>query len=428
MSASAVQHIRKQHGDSAKEASRGQRVVTAQDVAAIPEVVRHYDAVLPSVAGENGVRETAFVKNVADGVLVYLARVSDKRSNLSAVSMWKFQPGVDPEQALEHAIKDKAPREAGPDGVPRPLSGYEPDAQTPPSSDDSTKDQSLNQGACGAFNPEQLTISLLKAADLSTFLHESAHFFFESDITLAGEILAAERRGEAITEGERQILQDVSTLLAWHGLQGDVREQLNQWSAMDFEERRAHHERTAESFEAYLFSGQAPNVELSGYFQRFRAWMLHTYTSLKAFIAGHPEAGAIPDEVRLVFDRMVATSEQIQAAEHGRSMMPLFAAAEQAGMSPEAWAQYQQLGAQHAGRGAAAAGAGAARSAMAGQGPGPGAGAAEEKAVGLRRDIEREVRRELLAEPVYRAWAFLSGKLQESGQLPAPPSPPAPRA
>lgn len=111
--------------------------------------------------------------------------------------------------------------------------------------------------------------------------------------------------------------------------------QLDQWGVMAFEEKRARHERTAEAFEAYLFEGKAPSIELQRMFQTFRAWLMNVYRSLKAFVESHPESGQLNDEVRGVFDRMLASTEEIQLAEQGRSMMPLFASAEQAGMTAE---------------------------------------------------------------------------------------------
>ena len=118
-----------------------------------------------------------------------------------------------------------------------------------------------NQGPRAAFNPERLAITLLGGADLSSFLHESGHFFFENDIALASEIVAAQRQGASITPGEQQMLADVGQLLTWHGLKGDVAAQLTEWHNMPFEEKRALHERTAESFEAYLFEGSIATGE-----------------------------------------------------------------------------------------------------------------------------------------------------------------------
>jgi hypothetical protein len=56
--------------------------------------------------GVNNAKDAAFAKRVDDGVLVYLARVSDKRRNLSAVSMWKYPPSTDVQKALQTAVDD----------------------------------------------------------------------------------------------------------------------------------------------------------------------------------------------------------------------------------------------------------------------------------------------------------------------------------
>jgi hypothetical protein len=111
----------------------------------------------------------------------------------------------------------------------------------------------------GLFDPDSFTIALLSGSDLSTTLHEGAHFFFENDIALAGEIVAeAQAFGyDGLSAGQKQLLADTSTLLSWHGLQGDTAEQLMHWNALEPEAKRAMHERTAESFERYLLEGKA---------------------------------------------------------------------------------------------------------------------------------------------------------------------------
>ena len=280
-----------------------------------------------------------------------------------------------------------------------------------------------------AFHPSTNTITLLDNADLTSFLHESAHFFFENDIALASEIVAAQRDGASIKPGEQQLLADVGQLLTWHGLKGDVAAQLTEWHNMPFEEKRALHERTAESFEAYLFEGKAPSIELAPYFQRFRSWLLSVYRSLKDFLAGHPEAGTLTPEVRAVFDRMLATNEAILMAEQGRSMLALFETAAQAGMSPEAWAAYQAQGnqaTQDAVQDLQARGLRdlqwlkGARSRMLKKLQGEAKAARDAAAV--------DVRREVMAEPVYRAWRFLTGRLQDEDRIGEPPAPPKPGA
>ena len=265
----------------------------------------------------------------------------------------------------------------------------------------------LMQNARGTFNPRTNTITLLKDANLSTFAHELGHFFFEDDILLASELMAKEN----ITIGEQQIINDVSKLMSWHGIQGNAVEQIQQYFNMDFEEKRAYHERTAESFERYLFSGKAPSMELQPYFQRFRSWMISVYNSIKEFLIKNPEAGKLNAEVREVFDRMLATNDQIELAQQNSSMMPLFESAQEAGMTAEEFARYQQ---ENAEAGASAMDDLTAKT-LSDMKWMENARARElrrlqKEAAGLRAEIKIEARRQILSQPVYQAWQFLTGK------------------
>lgn len=269
--------------------------------------------------------------------------------------------------------------------------------------------------ARGSFNPTTNTITLLKNADLSTFLHEAGHYFFENDIALAAELA----NKPDPTEGERQILADVSALLTWHGINGPIDEQLAQWYGLEFEARRSYHERTAESFERYLFEGNAPSIELQGYFQKFRAWMLNVYRSLKDFLARNPEAGQLNDEVRAVFDRMLATNEQIALAEQARSMLPLFNSPDQAGMTVEEFARYQALGIEATADAIQDVQARTLRDlAWARNARGREIKRLQKEAKARRAEVQMEVRREVMRQPVYRAWQFLTGKLTSEDKLP----------
>jgi hypothetical protein len=268
-------------------------------------------------------------------------------------------------------------------------------------------------GPRGSFSPSNNTITLLRAADLSTFLHESGHYFFESDITLAAELVAANSAfGDGtMTEGEQQIVNDVHALFTWHGLQGNIEEQLRTWYTMDFEEKRVMHERTAESFEVYLFEGRAPSIELQPYFQRFRAWLISVYRSIKDYVAANPEAGTLNAEIRAVFDRMIATTEQIALAEQARSMMPLFETAEQAGMTVQEFAAYQALGMEATQDAIEEVQARTLRDlAWTRNARGREIKKLQKRADALRREVQMDVRREVLSLPVYRAWQFLTGK------------------
>ncbi|WP_137924657.1 hypothetical protein [Cupriavidus sp. 2SB] len=167
-------------------------------------------------------------------------------------------------------------------------------------------------------------ITLLQNADLSTFLHESGHFYLEVLTDIA-------RRPDAPEE----IKDDVQALLDWFGVPD-----LATWDSYDLEQKRSYHEQLARGFEAYLFEGKAPSVELQGMFARFRAWMINVYRSLQALNV------SLTDEVRSVFDRMVASSDAIAEMQAVRGMAPLFESAEAAGMSPDEWQAYQNLGAE----------------------------------------------------------------------------------
>ena len=283
-----------------------------------------------------------------------------------------------------------------------------------------------NETNLGKFSPDKLTVTMLQGANFTTTLHEGAHFFFENDIFLASKILAdADIHGyDTLSVGEKQILLDVSKLMDWHGIQGDITEQLRQWANMDFEEKRTYHERTAESFERYLFEGKAPSIELQPYFQRFAAWWKKFYTSMKDFLAKNPEAGKLNPEITAVFDRMLATTEQIQLAEQGRSMMPLFrtqADAANIGMTPAEFEAYQhqyvdatntaieQLQARglrdmqwiHNARGRVIK-------------------QLQKESAAKRAEVMMEARAEIMSQPIYRAWAFLTGRLTADDKVTAP--------
>lgn len=185
----------------------------------------------------------------------------------------------------------------------------------------------LNQAsnARATFNPSTLNIALLEKADLSSFLHETGHFFFEMTATLAAQ-----------PNAPQQIVADMQALLDHVGYTGTAAE----WLAQPLNARREAHETIAETFEQYLFEGRAPSAELQGVFRRFRSWLISVYRSLQQMLATNERASLNP-EVAAVFDRMIATDEAIAAAQAVRQFEPMFRSAEDAGMEPEVWAEYQ---------------------------------------------------------------------------------------
>lgn len=156
------------------------------------------------------------------------------------------------------------------------------------------QDDNLAKVARGTFNPQTNVIALLQAADLSTFLHESGHFFLEVMADVASQPGAP-----------ADVQADMAALMRWFGVAD-----LASWKAMTLEQQRPHHERFAESFEQYLLEGKAPNRELRPLFRKFRAFLTRVYRSMVV----RPDLN-LSDDVRKVMDRMLATDDQIAEAQ-----------------------------------------------------------------------------------------------------------------
>lgn len=158
-------------------------------------------------------------------------------------------------------------------------------------------------------------IRMTKARDLSTFLHESAHLYLE----LLGDL-------SEMTGSPQQTREDFAKALEFLGVKDRS------------EITSAHHEQWAESFEVYLREGKAPTLGLETVFQSFRAWLLSIYRSL----AKLKNFGGLNDEVRGVFDRIIATDAQIAEAERVQEYAALFATAQDMGVSQEVFEAYKQ--------------------------------------------------------------------------------------
>lgn len=179
--------------------------------------------------------------------------------------------------------------------------------------------------ARGTFQPSTNTIVLLRNADLSTFLHETGHFYLETLARLAAEPGAPDA-----------LRQDWDRAAAFIGVEGA---DPASWLIASVDERREGHETWARAFEAYLREGKAPAQGLANLFRRFKSWLVHVYQTLAQLNV------ELTDEVRGVFDRLLATDEEIKKAELGRSFAPVFDSKPE-GVSDQEWAAYQALGAE----------------------------------------------------------------------------------
>ncbi len=167
------------------------------------------------------------------------------------------------------------------------------------------------------FADGETVISLFKEANLSTFLHETGHVFLE---------LLRDYAGRA--EASDQVRADMQTVLDWLGV--------GPTSAIEVE----HHEQWARGFEAYLREGRAPSPELESAFARFKAWLLRIYRDIRSLDV------ELTDEIREVFDRLLASDAEIEAARAHMNMRPLFTETRAAGMSQADQQAYLRLVAQ----------------------------------------------------------------------------------
>ncbi|HHA2515002.1 TPA: hypothetical protein ACOENQ_000020 [Stenotrophomonas maltophilia] len=161
-----------------------------------------------------------------------------------------------------------------------------------------------------------MQISLFKGADLSTFLHESGHFFLE----VYRDLATAE-------DASPQIRSDLDALLKWFGVESADQIGVDQ------------HEQFARGFEAYLGEGKAPTAELQSVFSQFKQWILGVYRSLRNLDV------ELTDDVRGVFDRMLASQEEIEAAQARVGFEPIardLAEAQALGMTERQFSEYQQ--------------------------------------------------------------------------------------
>lgn len=169
-------------------------------------------------------------------------------------------------------------------------------------------------------------ISLFKAADQSTFMHEMAHIYLHDMLALA-----------ELPNAPKQLLDDVATInqwAAWNDTQfvkeykgtamesefKKLNEQMKTAVAQGFVEiegrvmtleqmqRLWMQERFARGFENYLKSGEAPTEATRSIFRRFKQWLTKIYRAFSQI------GGAPSKEVKAVMDRMIASEDEIDIA------------------------------------------------------------------------------------------------------------------
>ncbi len=165
-------------------------------------------------------------------------------------------------------------------------------------------------------------IRLAETAEQTTFLHEMGHFYLE--------VLAAESSAE---DAPAALVEDFGKVLAWFGVSDAAA-----WNAMDLEAKRPFHEQFARGFERYLGEGKAPAPELRSAFRKFKAWIVSVYQDLRALNV------ELSPDVRGVFDRLLATEDEIRAAAEEQAFTPALPVddARRLGMTEAALGLYAQ--------------------------------------------------------------------------------------
>jgi len=188
---------------------------------------------------------------------------------------------------------------------------------------------SLAQEKRGSFTPRAMgrsTIRLFESSNLSTLVHEAAHWYLDTLWRMAnipaqttaptmtvreGSVLTAEEMSAILNPQDMVhpfVMEQIAAILEWQGKSPN-------WTAMfddqgNFtQEGRDIQEAFAESFEAYLREGKAPTSALRSVFASFKAWLLRIYKSVTSI----GSRVKLNDEIRQVFDRMLATDEAIKA-------------------------------------------------------------------------------------------------------------------
>lgn len=202
-----------------------------------------------------------------------------------------------------------------------------------------SKEGGSNGEARGSYDPIKNLMALGANADSSTFPHELMHWRLIKEFEMASNPNAtAEQKADA------------DILLKWFGIAGEnVDQRLANWNAMSLDQQRPHHEAFALSGEIFLYTGKSPSVELQGVFEKYRRWLIRTYISIRDDLNAiyRQQFGTdlpfLTEEIRGVFDRMLASEEQISQREAIDNFKAQHQTQEESGMNDGEWAAYQAM-------------------------------------------------------------------------------------
>lgn len=169
------------------------------------------------------------------------------------------------------------------------------------------------------FDGSKRIIELFQSRNLSTPLHELSHMWLEE--------LAADA---SLPDAPEQLKADWETAKRYFAANGHK-------IGKDGQIPTEAHELWARSGERYLMEGKAPSSALVRLFEQFRGWLVNTiYKTVDKLRA------PITPEIREVFDRLLATDEEIAAARERQGLAALFKDAAEAGMTKDEFDAHQR--------------------------------------------------------------------------------------
>lgn len=186
----------------------------------------------------------------------------------------------------------------------------------------------------GAYDVDQNILHIFEAANQSTVIHESAHWWLSmlNNIAIDPELKELAKEDKVLEATLQKAQKDRDAIRAWASYYPDVmKEYKGTLIEKEFKEYEAAikkdpenkelqerfiQERFARGFERYLLTGKAPTKELQGTFRRFKKWLINLYKTTKEIIKNPENYLGLKDptdEVKEIFDHMVASEEEIEA-------------------------------------------------------------------------------------------------------------------
>lgn len=186
----------------------------------------------------------------------------------------------------------------------------------------------------GAYDADRNILHVFEAANQSTVVHESAHWWLSmlNNIAADPELKELAKEDKVLEATLQKAQKDRDAIRAWASYYPDVmKEYKGTLIEKEFKEYEAAikkdpenkelqerfiQERFARGFERYLLTGKAPTKELQGTFRRFKKWLINLYKTTKEIIKNPENYLGLKDpsdEVKEIFDHMVASEEEIEA-------------------------------------------------------------------------------------------------------------------